>query len=240
MRAVSMRMLVALVTAGVSAGLTGCSSEIPVRNTDRSSGGSSGSRDTGVTDSGATDTGATDTGGTDSGVADSGVADSGATDTGATDTGTLDTGPADNWPASWTRLEADALAEVNAARARGADCGSEGVFGPAPALRLNPILVGTARAFSQDMGDRNFFDHTDPDGLDPFQRMEAAGYRGGAMGENIAAGYSTGAEVVAGWLSSDGHCRNIMDPDFGVIGIGYASVPGSDYTHYWTQNFGDR
>ena len=224
----------------VVTGLAGCSSEIPVRNTDRSSGGSSGSRDTGVTDSGATDTGATDTGGTDSGVADSGVADSGATDTGATDTGTLDTGPADNWPASWTRLEADALAEVNAARARGADCGSEGVFGPAPALRLNPILVGTARAFSQDMGDRNFFDHTDPDGLDPFQRMEAAGYRGGAMGENIAAGYSTGAEVVAGWLSSDGHCRNMLDPDFGVIGIGYASVPGSDYTEYWTQNFGDR
>ena len=235
MRAVSMRMLMALVTAAVSAGLTGCSSEIPVRNTDRSSGGSSGDRDTGVADSGATDTGASDSGATDSGTADTGT-----TDTGTADAGTADTGPADNWPASWTRLEADALAEVNAARARGADCGSEGVFGPAPALRLNPILVGTARAFSQDMGDRNFFDHTDPDGLDPFQRMEAAGYRGGAMGENIAAGYSTGAEVVAGWLTSDGHCRNMLDPDFGVIGIGYASVPGSDYTEYWTQNFGDR
>lgn len=220
MRAVSMRLLVALVTAGVSAGLTGCSSDIPVRNTDRSSGGSSGSRDTGATDTGSSDTG--------------------VTDSGATDTGTFDTGSADNWPASWTRLEADALAAVNAARARGADCGSEGVFGPVPALLLNPILVGTARAFSQDMGDRNFFDHTDPDGLDPFQRMEAAGYGGGAMGENIAVGYSTGAEVVARWLSSDGHCRNIMDPDFGVIGIGYASVPRSEYQHYWTQNFGDR
>lgn len=236
MRAVSMRMLVALVTAGVSAGLTGCSSEIPVRNTDRSSGGSSsGAGDTGVADSGATDTGSLDTG-----TADTGSTDTGSSDTGIADTGAADTGLADSWPASWTRLEADALAEVNAARARGADCGSEGVFGPAPALRLNPILVGTARAFSQDMGDRSFFDHTDPDGLDPFQRMEAAGYRGGAMGENIAAGYATGAEVVAGWLTSDGHCRNILDPDFGVIGIGYASVPGSDYTHYWTQNFGDR
>lgn len=231
MRAVSMRMLVALVTAGLSAVLTGCGSEIPVRNTDRSSGGSSsGNGDTGAADSGASDTASSDTGVTDSGI----------TDTGATDTGTVDTGPADNWPADWVQLEADALAEVNAARARGADCGSEGVFGPAPALRLNRILVGTARAMSQDMGDRNFFDHVDPDGLDPFDRMEAAGYRGGAMGENIAAGYSTGAEVVAGWLSSDGHCRNIMDPDFGVIGIGYASVPGSDYTEYWTQNFGDR
>jgi hypothetical protein len=49
-------------------------------------------------------------------------------------------------------------------------------------------------------------------------------YSGGAMGENIAAGYSSGAEVVAGWLSSDGHCRNMMDPDFGVIGIGVTFV----------------
>jgi len=227
MRAVSFQMLSVMLLTG----LTGCASEIPERNTGRSSGGSSsGQGDTGVADSGTSDTGSSDTG----------VADSGAADTGATDTGTVDTGVADNWPAAWVQLEADALAEVNAARARGADCGSEGVFGPAPALRLNSILVGTARAMSQDMGDRNFFDHTDPDGLDPFQRMEAAGYNGGAMGENIAAGYSSGAEVVAGWLSSDGHCRNIMDPDFGVIGIGYASVPGSDYTEYWTQNFGDR
>ncbi len=227
MRAIPYRVLALLVVTG----LAGCSSELPVRNTDRSSGGSSsGDGDTGATDSGTSDTGATDSGTTDTGSADTGTAD----------TGTADTGVADNWPAAWTRLEADALAEVNAARARGADCHSEGVFGPAPALRLNPILVGTARAMSQDMGDRNFFDHTNPDGLDPFQRMEAAGYNGNAMGENIAAGYSTGAEVVAGWLSSDGHCRNMLDPDFGVIGIGYASVPGSDYTEYWTQNFGDR
>jgi uncharacterized protein YkwD len=226
MRAIPYRVLALLVVTG----LAGCSSEIPVRNTDRSSGGSSGGRDTGVADTGATDSGATDSGATDTGTADTGTAD----------TGTADTGVVDSWPASWTRLEADVLAGVNAARARGANCDSEGVFGPAPALSLNPILVGTARAMSKDMGARNFFDHTDPDGLDPFQRMEAAGYNGGAMGENIAAGYATGAEVVAGWLTSDGHCRNIMDPDFGVIGIGYASVPGSDYTHYWTQNFGDR
>lgn len=227
MRAGTNRVLALLFVTG----LTGCGSELPVRNTDGSSGGSSsGDADTGSSDSGASDTGATDSGATDTGTVDTGTAD----------TGVADTGTVDNWPASWTRLEADALAEVNAARARGADCHSEGVFGPAPALRLNPILVGTARAMSKDMGNRNFFDHTNPDGLDPFQRMEAAGYSGGAMGENIAAGYSSGAEVVAGWLSSDGHCRNMMDPDFGVIGIGYASVPGSDYVEYWTQNFGDR
>jgi len=217
MRAISYRVLALLFVTG----LTGCGSEIPERNTGRSSGGSS-------------------SGGSSSGGGDTGTGDTGTGDTGTADTGTADTGVADSWPASWTRLEADVLAGVNAARARGANCDSEGVFGPASALSLNPILVGTARALSKDMGNRNFFDHTDPDGLDPFQRMEAAGYNGGAMGENIAAGYSTGAEVVAGWLASDGHCRNIMDPDFGVIGIGYASVPGSEYTHYWTQNFGDR
>ena len=206
----------------------GCGVDTPVRNTDaRSGGSSSGNTDTGTGDAGVTDTGTAET-------------DTGTADTGAADTGAADTGTGDNWPAAWVQLEADALVEVNAARARGANCRTEGVFGPAAPLRLNSILVGTARAMSQDMGDRNFFDHTNPDGLDPFQRMEAAGYNGGAMGENIAAGYSTGAEVVAGWMSSDGHCRNMMDPDFGVIGIGYARVPGSDYVEYWTQNFGDR
>ena len=236
MRAISCRVLALLFVTG----LTGCGSEIPERNTGRSSGGSSGGSSSGGSDTGTADTGTADTGSTDTGTSDTGSSDTGTADTGTADTGTADTGVADSWPASWTRLEADVLAGVNAARARGANCDSEGAFGPAPALSLNPILVGTARALSKDMGNRNFFDHTDPDGLDPFQRMEAAGYNGGAMGENIAAGYSTGAEVVAGWLSSDGHCRNIMDPDFGVIGIGYASVPGSEYTHYWTQNFGDR
>jgi uncharacterized protein YkwD len=70
-------------------------------------------------------------------------------------------------------------------------------------------------------------------------RMSDAGYSGASpWGENIAAGQPTPAEVVDGWMHSPGHCRNIMDPDYHVIGIGYAYDASSSYGHYWTQDFG--
>ena len=68
--------------------------------------------------------------------------------------------------------------------------------------------------------------------------MDQAGYNGGTWGENIAAGYGTPAQVVQGWLDSDGHCSNMLNPSFSLIGIGYADVQGSQYGSYWTQNFG--
>ncbi len=69
------------------------------------------------------------------------------------------------------------------------------------------------------------------------QRIAAAGYRASGWGENIAAGQSTPEEVVQGWMESPGHCRNIMNPEYRTIGIGYGVVPGSPYGTYWTQDF---
>jgi hypothetical protein len=41
-------------------------------------------------------------------------------------------------------------------------------------------------------------------------------------------------------MDSDGHRANILDPDYCDIGVGYAAVNGSDFYHYWTQDFGRR
>ncbi len=60
------------------------------------------------------------------------------------------------------------------------------------------------------------------------------------MGENIAAGYSTPQEVMNGWMNSTGHRNNILSTNNWEIGVGYASVNGSDYGRYWTQDFGER
>ena len=57
-----------------------------------------------------------------------------------------------------------------------------------PPLTMNPILLSIARAHSQDMNDRNYFDHTDPNGTTAFQRMTNAGYEFTSAGENIATG----------------------------------------------------
>jgi hypothetical protein len=147
-------------------------------------------------------------------------------------------GPAASWPDAWVGFEDAALAETNRYRAMGASCDGE-AFPPVPALEMDETLRISARLHSSDMGERAFFDHDNPDGLDPFDRMAAVGFEGAApWGENIAAGQTTPEEVVRGWMDSPGHCRNIMDGGYRVLGMGYAFVEGSPFGHYWTQNFG--
>ncbi len=108
------------------------------------------------------------------------------------------------------------------------------------ALTVNPILVAVARAHSKDMAVRGYFDHNSPDGKSPFDRMRDAGYKGGLMGENIAAGQPTPAAVMDAWMNSPGHRANILNCGYKVIGIGVYSLASSPYRIYWTQDFGDR
>ena len=107
-------------------------------------------------------------------------------------------------------------------------------------LSYNEELTLAARLHSQDMGDQNYFDHTSLDGREFYERIADAGYDYQISGENIAAGYPTPEAVVDGWMNSDGHRANILDPDYCDIGVGYAAVNGSDFYHYWTQDFGRR
>ena len=62
---------------------------------------------------------------------------------------------------------------------------------------------------SVDMVERNFFDHTNPDGLGPGERMSDVHPRM-SFGENIGWGYQTAEQMMVGWLESYGHCTNLM------------------------------
>lgn len=137
----------------------------------------------------------------------------------------------------WSQWEEEVLVLTNERRAAGADCGSEGAFPPAPPLTMNPALRCAARVHSMDMAVRNYFDHTDPDGVGFDQRIVAAGYNASAMGENIAAGPPDPEHVVEAWMGSDGHCSNIMQSFFTEIGIGYY-YENEKPNNYWTQDFG--
>jgi uncharacterized protein YkwD len=140
------------------------------------------------------------------------------------------------WPDGHKTLEEDVLTAVNEQRAQGADCRSAGNFPPAPALTMNANLRCAARKHTKDMVERNFFDHTNPDGEGPAERLEKAEYNFRSWGENIAAGNATAADTVAQWMASDRHCANIMDATFTEIGVGY--FPGGEFGHEWTQVFG--
>ena len=145
-----------------------------------------------------------------------------------------------DWDPEWVQFEEEVLLLVNESRSQAADCGVDGEFAAALPLVMDPILRCSARLQSLDMFERNFFDHTNPDGKDPFERMDAAGFKGSGAGENIAVGQISPEQVMHSWMDSDGHCSNVMRPNYTMLGVGYHPGAGGRGlgSNYWTQNFG--
>jgi uncharacterized protein YkwD len=127
------------------------------------------------------------------------------------------------------------LKAVNIARATTRHCG-ELLFPAAPALSLAPALANAALEHSRDMAQHKHFSHQGSDGGAASDRAQQAGYQWKRIGENIASGMRTPEEAVAGWLSSPGHCANLMDRRFTEMGVAYAVSDRG--TVYWTQVFG--
>lgn len=107
-----------------------------------------------------------------------------------------------------------------------------------PALKVNTKLNVASHKHSLDMAQRGYFSHTSKDGRSPWDRIRAAGYTCGTMGENIAAGQRTAQQVFDGWKKSPGHNKNMLNRNFKSIGIGLVQMPGSKYGYYWTTDFG--
>jgi uncharacterized protein YkwD len=86
-------------------------------------------------------------------------------------------------------------------------------------LAPDPELTGVARRHSTDMFARGYFAHDTPEGSDPFDRMREANVRFAAAGENLALG-PTVPVAHRGLMNSPGHRENILQPQFGRVGIG--------------------
>jgi uncharacterized protein YkwD len=136
------------------------------------------------------------------------------------------------------------LDAVNAERAKG---------GCAP-LSVSAALQQAARAHSDDMAKRDYFNHTDPDGIDVTARAAAAGYGSKYVGENVAAGQNSGQIVMYdatfGWMNSPTHKMNILTCNYTQTGIALTYDPNDKPTflvngklvafyYYWTQVFGN-
>jgi uncharacterized protein YkwD len=132
---------------------------------------------------------------------------------------------------------AAALARVNQVRAAGATCGARGSFAPAAALTWSNLLTQASDVHSRDMQANNFFSHTGSNGSSLSQRVDATGYDWSGLGENIAAGYPSVNAVVDGWMGSDGHCANLMNPNFTQFGLACVSgTSANTYSNYWTMD----
>ncbi len=138
-----------------------------------------------------------------------------------------DCGPSP-WPSTWATWEVDVVTLMNAERAAGTSCpsGPKVAVGP---LVMESALQEAARLHSWDLAYSDYFDHTSCNGRSPWDRAAALGTS--ASGENVAWGYPTPADAVAGWMSStSGHCDAIMDGRYTVVGIGHADLPEALWT----------
>lgn len=129
------------------------------------------------------------------------------------------------------------LNAINRVRQQGCSCGAT-YMPPAPPVVWNNQLELAAIGHARDMAWNNYFSHTSKDGRSMEDRVVLAGYtfkgyRSFAIGENIAEGQMSIAEVMHGWFKSPGHCKNLMNPSFREVGV------AQDNT-YWVQDFGGR
>jgi len=109
--------------------------------------------------------------------------------------------------------------------------------GVAPVVRSQP-LSKLAGDYACRMIEGGFFGHTDPaSGYGPGERAVAGKYVFWHVGENLAAGQPTAADVMRVWMESPSHRENILDPRWMDVGI--AVRFGGEHSIYWVQEFGE-
>lgn len=129
------------------------------------------------------------------------------------------------------------LEHINSIRSAGCTCGTT-YMPPAPPLTWNNDLEKSAKGHAWDMSNNNYFSHTSKDGRSMQDRIVFAGYyfngyKSFMAGENIAMGQQSIDEVMDGWIKSEGHCKNLMNPQFKEVGV-------AENHKYWVQDFGGR
>lgn len=105
-----------------------------------------------------------------------------------------------------------------------------------PVLSTSSRLNAVAQHQTQTMVATGIFSH----GSNFAQRLTDGGYDWRAAGENIASGFATPQSVVAAWMASPDHCRNILSPMYRNVGTGVATagVGAGVGAGTWTQDFG--
>lgn len=102
-------------------------------------------------------------------------------------------------------------------------------------LVANERLRGIARQHAADMLANGYFAHDTLAGATPFDRMHKAGIKYERAGENLALALTV-ETAHDRLMRSKGHRENILDPEFGMVGIGAmrTDVRGTMFTQDFT------
>ena len=98
----------------------------------------------------------------------------------------------------------------------------------APPWTYNPRLEDAARSQARLMAQKNTLSHDL--GVTLRERVTAAGYLG-AVGENVAKGYTSLQGAIEGWMASSGHRATLLSHRFVEFGLAAARGPGGKL--YW-------
>jgi uncharacterized protein YkwD len=91
-------------------------------------------------------------------------------------------------------------------------------------LILNQELTKAAQLKVEDMFTNQYWAHTSPSGVTPWQWFGKVGYSYSDAGENLAKNFSTSDGVIAAWLQSPTHRANMLKAGFKEVG--FASKTG--------------
>ena len=100
-------------------------------------------------------------------------------------------------------------------------------------LSVNQTLMLTAQVKANDMCNRSYFAHADPDGNHAYYWMAYFGYYYNGAGENLARKYRMMTNTFNGFLASPTHLSNIVG-NYNEIGVGFNNCGGVNYVavHY--------
>lgn len=84
------------------------------------------------------------------------------------------------------------------------------------------------------------FEHTRPNGSQPWTALDECNVAYTAVGENIAVGYNSPVAVVDAWMASEGHRKNILSDSYAHLGAGHTmGYYKNRVADYWAQLFAD-
>jgi uncharacterized protein YkwD len=138
----------------------------------------------------------------------------------------------DNDTCSIPNFQAEFIALVNAARAKGAVCGDV-TRKPSKPLVWNDLLSIASDIHANDMALHDFFAHNSPTTGSLRERIHSTGFQYEEAGENLAGGQTSIAKVVNDWLQSPSHCANMLNPEFKVMGASCKRNTAAYYKNYW-------
>jgi uncharacterized protein YkwD len=106
-----------------------------------------------------------------------------------------------------------------------------------PALRVDPRLTVAAREHSEDMVDRSYYSHVNPDGEGPAERAADEGYTAG-VAENLSQGMRNPQQVVREWEDGGDEREQLMDCRYTSVGVGTERGGLLGLSSWWTLMLG--